>query len=129
MDIAEKRLRDYPKYEYEIKLRKWDLEYSETDVNAGIKSIGKTSNTIEQQYIKWENDPYIANRVFWKKCIDETLEELDTKQESIVREYYFENVYNYRDLAEKHHTNRNTIMRACNRARDILNEKLGETFR
>lgn len=129
MNIAEKRLRDYPNYDYQIKLRKWDLEYTETDLNAGIKSVGKISNAIEQKYIRWESDPYIANRLFWKKCIDETLNELDSKQKEIVTEYYFEDVYSYRDLADKYHTNRNTIMKACNRARDILSTKLGETFK
>ncbi|MBS4462833.1 hypothetical protein JXA27_09820 [Aerococcaceae bacterium zg-B36] len=129
MNIAEKRLRDYPNYEKEIKYRKWDLEHSEYDINAGIKAQFKNTNPQEALILMWEKDAYIKNRLFWKKCVEEMLDELDEFQRMIVKEYYFENVYNYRDLAKKHHVNKNTIMNACHRARRILNDKLGETFK
>lgn len=128
MNIAEKRLRDYPNYDKEIKYRKWDLEHSEPDMNSGIKAQFKNTNPQESLVLTWEKDPYIQNRLFWKKCVEETLNELDGKQRKIVEEYYFDNVYGYRDLAKKHLTNRNVVMNICKRTCRILNEKLGENI-
>lgn len=128
MKIAEKRLRDYPNYDKEIRYRKWDLEHRETDLNADIKSKNRTSNPTESLILAWEKDPYIQNRIFWKKCVEETLEELDEKQRQFVEEYYFDNVYGYRGLAKKYFTNKNEVWRACNKACRILQQKLGETL-
>lgn len=128
MNIAERRLRDYPKYDKEIKYRKWDLEHSEPDINAGIKAQYKNTNPQEVLILSWEKDPYIQNRLFWKKCVEETLAELDNEQRTYVTEYYFDNVYDYRGLARKYYTNKNVIWRACNRACVILEQKLGETL-
>lgn len=128
MKVAEQRLRDYPNYDKEIKYRKWDLEHSELDINAGIRAQYKNTNPQEALVIAWEKDPYIQNRLFWKKCVEETLEELDEVERVYVEEYYFDNVYDYRGLARKHFTNKNVIWRACNRACTILEQKLGETF-
>lgn len=128
MKIAEKRLRDYPNYDREIRYRKWDLEHTEPDLNADIKAQNKNSNPQESLIISWESDPYIQNRLFWKKCVEETLAELDETQRKYVEEYYFENIYDYRGLARKHYTNKNVIWRACHSACEILQKKLGETF-
>ncbi|MBK0348215.1 hypothetical protein JDW15_06150 [Aerococcaceae bacterium zg-ZJ1578] len=126
MNIAEKRLRDYPNYEKEIKYRKWDLEHSEYDVNAGIRAQFKNTNPQESLILKWEKDAYIKNRLFWKKCVEETLDELDETQRKIVEQYYFENVYGYKDLAVIHHVGVGTAWRACEKAKNILMVKLGE---
>jgi RinA family phage transcriptional activator len=127
--IAEIRFREYPYYDREINSRKFDLLCSkEEDVNAWIRAKGKNSKAAESELIRFESDKYIQNRLFWKRCVEETLEELDDKQKEYVAEYYFDDVYDYRSLAKKHFTNRNVIMNACNLACELLLVKLGEKF-
>lgn len=125
-DIAERRFREYPKYDNQIMKRKISYLWKEGDINAWIKAKGTNSKSVENELLKIEADKYIQNRLFWKGCVEETLEELDEKQREYVTEYYFENVYDYRSLAQKHFTNKNVIMRACDRACNILLGKLGE---
>ena len=126
--IAEIRFREYPYYDKEITSRKFDmLCHKEEDVYSWIRAKGKNTKAAENELIRFESDKYIQNRLFWKKCVEETLEELDKKQREYVKEYYFDDVYDYRSLAKKHFTNKNVIMRACDRACEILLVKLGET--
>lgn len=130
----EDRFRGYPNYLKEIQYRKWDLEHKQADFNAGIKSIGRTSNPQESLVIKWESDPYIANRQLWIKSIDEVLAELDDKQREMVKEYYFEDCYTYTELAKKYSDGKEkeerishmTVYRICTRACKLLAEKIGE---
>lgn len=122
----EDRFRGYPNYLKEIKYRKWDLEHKQADFNAGIKSIGRTSNPQESLVIKWESDPYIANRRLWIKSIDEVLAEMDDKQRKMVEEYYFEDCYVYTDIARKYEVGHMTVQRTCYRACKLLAEKIGE---
>lgn len=126
MKVAEQRLRDYPNYDKEIKYRKWDLEHSELDINAGIRAQYKNTNPQEALVIAWEKDPYIQNRLFWKNCVEEMLEELEETQRSIVSEYYFENVYGYRDLGKKYFMSASSVYRICRQTCELLSEKLGE---
>ena len=104
------------------------LCHREEDVNSWIRAKGTNSKAAENELIRFESDKYIQNRLFWKKCVEETLEELDENQREYVTEYYFDDVYDYRSLAKKHFTNRNVIMNACNLACEILLIKLGEKF-
>ena len=124
--IAEQRLRDYPNYEREIATHRMSWLWRDADCNAWIKGKWTNSKAVENELLKVESSQYIQNRLFWKKCIEEMLEELDEKQRLFVSEYYFEKVYDYRSLAKKHLTNKNVIMRACDRACKLLLEKLGE---
>lgn len=127
--IAEIRFREYPFFERQINARKFELLCNkEEDVNAWIRAKGTNTKAAENDLIRFESDKYIQNRVFWKKCVEDTLDELDEKQREYVKEYYFENVYDYRSLAKKHYTNRNVIMNTCNLACNILLVKLGEKF-
>lgn len=125
--IAEIRFKEYPNYELEINSRRFDMLFREKDINAWIKAKGSNSKAIENELIRFESDKYIQNRLFWKRCVEETLEEIDEKQREYVTEYYFDDVYDYRSLAKKHYTNKNVIKRACDRACEILLVKLGET--
>lgn len=126
MKIAEKRLRDYPNYDKEIRYRKWELQHKETDLNAGIKAQYKNTNPQEALVLLWENDTYIKNRLFWKKCVEETLAEFREHEQNIIKEYYFDDVYTYNDLGKVHHYSGSSIYRLCKKACMILKKKLGE---
>lgn len=124
--IAEQRLRDYPNFDREIAAHRMSWLWHDPDCNAWIKGKGSNSKAIENEMLKVESSRYIQNRLFWQQCVNEVLDELDSNQRLYVSEYYFENVYDYRSLAKKHFTNKNVIMRACDRACMLLLEKLGE---
>lgn len=125
--IAEIRFREYPHYTKEINYRAFEvLHCKEVDINSWIRAKGTNSKPAENDLIRLESDKYIQNRLFWKECVESTLDELDENQKKYVMEYYFEDVYDYRSLAKKHYTNKNVIMRACERACNILLDKLGE---
>ncbi|MGY3725003.1 phage transcriptional activator, RinA family [Granulicatella balaenopterae] len=126
MNIAEKRFTDYPRYKSEIARRKGELLWRETDENSWIKQRGTNSEAVAVEVLKFENDTYIKNRVFWMSCVEDTLNELDDVQRELVKQRYFENVYGYSELGKIHNVSKATAWRICDHACKILAEKLGE---
>lgn len=122
----EARFRNYHKYAKEIKYRKWDLEHKETDINADIKSKGRTGNPTESLIIKWEQDPYISNRVLWVNSIDKVLNSMRGVYAEIVKEYYFDDMLNATEIGDKYGYSKATVHRILIRACTMLAKEVGE---
>jgi len=128
LNDLDRKFAKYNEYNTEIAIRKEELKLKEADDNIGGGKSNIVSNPVENQIVKEMSDPYIANRVLWKKAIRETLEEQSHEIKKLIENKYWgeDSWMDWVSFGKKHGYSRNTIYRIRQRILLAFGRKIGE---
>lgn len=107
----EDKFQRYQQYDKEIAIRKEELKMKQTDENIGGGKSNLPSNPVERQVIKEQSDPYIVNRLKWKKAIEEVYKECTEDEQAILRDKFWSNqsYLTWPEVGEEHYMAKTTI--------------------
>lgn len=117
------------KYNYEIAVRKIELGIREVDENVGGGRSNIKSNPVEAQVIKELSDPYIANRILWKKSIDEVYRKQSDEVKTLLNLKYWDGEdshMDWRSFGEKHGYSKTSIYRIRQKVLLQFGREIGE---
>lgn len=85
----EDKFERYYQLDREIAIRKEELRIREDDQNIGGGKSNVAGNPIECQVIKEQSDPFIMQRVSWKRGIDKTLSQQNEDIKAMITDKYW----------------------------------------
>ena len=124
----DRKFSGYYEYNKEIAIRKEELKLKESDENIGGGRSNIISKPVENQIVKELSDPFIANRLMWKKAIKETLEEQSQQVQSLMYSKYWgeDSWMDWVSFGDKYGYSKPTIYRLRQKVLFTFAKKIGE---
>lgn len=128
IDYLDSKFAKRYEYDKEIAVRIIELGMKEDDENTGGGRSNIPGRPTETMAIAQASDPYIQNRIRWKKAIDDTLKEQSKEVEELMRLKYWgvESHLDWRTFGEVHHYSGRTIYRLRQKILFEFGRKIGE---